>query len=717
MIVKDGEDTYAIVFDDKLVEPTPLKAAPVAAEAAPPPAAPQAAQRAFIADVDAIAPPQPPIALAEDDFFFERGFQAIDAMEQSTLDQAAKPPLLWSDLPGEAQGAINNYITHVKDQMSTAKYAATRFAEFRRDAALLNYTRRMNYNTWLGIMAPFEFWTTNSMIKWALHSIDRPQMLMAYLRFKKMLEQSGVSNQALPSRLRGTIRIPLPFLPDWMGDALFVDPLRLILPMDTFAYPYEQWQQNQQSAEGRASRVIGDWEAEGKITGQEAAQAMQTQSGRIWEDALSKVYADDPDVKNTAWDFVNMMTPFHAPIVWAKEYLSGTPENIAPFTPMSRTIKGVAGLLGVDWDNSPMNLEARIRQHLGLQKFDKWDEYRVKRMLSNMTARGEITTDQALRAGVEKQGDIWQVAVEKANKEFGIMAGIGALGIPAKIYPEGEWLQRNLKDDFDRAYTAYADGETQALTNFFNLHPEYETRLGLFKSPEERLQLFVVDELWNKWNELPKLHKSELQDQLGDEFTELFLNKETQAFDAIPIQTMQVWLKLMGGDPPGTLNSPVPSIELAPADLAWRADTFYKTRNAYYPDYYDLQDAFFKLTEKGKARETYKKEHPELELYWDWRRDWFHRNPDVVPYLDDNFQFEYKSAAQYEQVQERQPFYSWDEWRQTLGPNVSNLVMDYVLNDDNLPSFAIDRLENAAEGLGIDYDEMLRLMRLSIEEQ
>jgi len=297
------------------------------------------------------------------------------------------------------------------------------------------------------------------------------------------------------------------------------------------------------------------------------------------------------------------------------------------------------------------------------------------------------------------------------------MAGIGSLGIPAKIYPEGEWLQRNLKDDFDRAYTAYADGETQALTNFFKLHPEYETRLGLFKSPEERLQLFVVDELWNKWNELPKLHKSELQDQLGDEFTELFLDKETRAYDAIPIQTMQVWLKLMGGDPPGTLNSPIPSIELAPDDLAWRADTFYKTRNAYFPGYYDLQDVYFKLPEKSKQRKAYLKEHPELVQYWDWRRDWFHRNPDVVPYLDDNFQFEYKSAAQYEQVQERQPFYSWDEWRQTLGPNVSNLVMDYVLNDDNLPSFAIDRLENAAEELGIDYDTMMELMRKSLEEQ
>ena len=581
----------------------------------------------------------------------------------------------------------------------------------------MNYTRRMNYNTWLGIMAPFEFWTTNSMIKWGLNSIDRPQMLMFYLRLKKMMEASGVSNQALPQRLRGTIRIPLPFLPEWMGDALFVDPMRLALPMDTFAYPYEQWQQNQQSAEGRAQFVIEGWVDEGKIDAQEAAQTLQSQSGRIWEDALSRVYADDPEVKNTAWDFVNMMTPMHAPIVWAKEIADGTPENIPPFTPLSRTIKGVAGLLGVDWDNSPINLEARIRKQMGLPAFDKWDDYRIDRMLSNMTATGEITTDQALKAMIDRQGDVYAAAVEKANKEFGVMAGLGSLGIPGKIYPEGEWRQRNLKDDFDRAYTAYADGQTEALTNFFKLHPEYETRLGLFKSPEERLQLFVVDELWNKWNELPKLHKSELQDQLGDEFNELFLDKETRAYDAIPIQTMQVWLKLMGGDPPGTLNSPVPSIELAPADLAWRADTFYKTRNSYFPNYFDLQDTYFALPEKSKQRKAYLKEHPELVSYWDWRRDWFHRNPEVVPYLDDNFQFEYPSEEAYQKVQERQPFYSWDEWRQTMGPNMANLVADFVLNDDQLPEFAIDQLETMAEDMGTTYDEMLRLMRLSIEER
>ena len=318
---------------------------------------------------------------------------------------------------------------------------------------------------------------------------------------------------------------------------------------------------------------------------------------------------------------------------------------------------------------------------------------------------------------IDRTGDVYQAAIQKANKEFGVMAGIGSLGIPANIYPEGEWLQRNLKDDFDRAYTAYADGETEALTNFFNLHPEYETRLGLFKSPEERLQRFLVDNLWDKWYSLPRLQQNQLEEFFGNDFKELFQNKETRAYDAIPIQTMQVWLKLMGGDPPGTLNSPTPSIELAPADLAWRADTFYKTRNAYFPGYYDLQDVYFKLPEKSKARKDYLKEHPELVQYWDWRRGWVHRNPDVGPYLDGKFQFEYKSAAQYEQVQERQPFYSWDEWRQTLGPNVSNLVMDYVLNDDNLPSFAIDRLENAAEGLGIDYEELLRLMRQSIEEQ
>ena len=296
---------------------------------------------------------------------------------------------------------------------------------------------------------------TQSLAKWALHSIDRPAMLTSYLRFKKFWETAGAPNQAIPSRLRGDIRIPLPFLPEWMGKAVFVDPLRMMLPFDSFGMPYEQYQQNQMTAEGRTERILTTMVDEGQITTEEAEAAMNSQSGDLWEQAYQRVIEDEPSLKNTTWDMVNLLTPFHAPLVWAYEAANGTPEDIAPFSPMSRTIRGAAGLMGVDWDNSPLNIEARVRKHWGLPAFDKWTEYRQERMLANLAATGAITVDAAMRAMIEHEGDAWDMAVEKEGKEFGVTAAAGTFGLPLKSYPEGEFLQRNLTDDYQKAWELY----------------------------------------------------------------------------------------------------------------------------------------------------------------------------------------------------------------------------------------------------------------------
>ena len=60
-----------------------------------------------------------------------------------------------------------------------------KWGEYKRDAALLNYGRRYNQNHYLGLVAPYEFWLTTSMRKWAIHSIDRPKWLEAYYLMNK----------------------------------------------------------------------------------------------------------------------------------------------------------------------------------------------------------------------------------------------------------------------------------------------------------------------------------------------------------------------------------------------------------------------------------------------------------------------------------------------------------------------------------------------------
>jgi len=296
------------------------------------------------------------------------------------------------------------------------------------------------------------------------------------------------------------------------------------------------------------------------------------------------------------------------------------------------------------------------------------------------------------------------------------------MGMPAKAYPEGEWLQRELNDDFGRAMEEYNNGNVAVLANFYRLHPEFETRQALWDDPETRLRKFMVDDFWNIWNDLPKIHKDQLKEQLGTEFVDKLLQADRgdveyskDLANSVSLDSMQIWLKLMGGDPPGSLNSETPPIELAPPEFAWRAEAFYNTRNAFFPDWYDTQGAFFDLPEKSKARKDYLSKHPELIRFWDWRDDWFHRNPDVVPYLDDSYEFQYTSKAQEKQYEQAQPAFTWDEWQAFLPQPVPNLVLDYFYNGDDLPPTAQAQLESLAEQLGITYEDMLSRIETSLQ--
>jgi len=676
----------------------------------------EAVTKPYIQDMYKMAPKQLDIPVAKEQYWRTYGMPSLDAMEQSTLEQLGKPALKWDGLSDDAKEVMESYLQHVQGQMSDARYASTRFAEYKRDAALLNYNRRTNFDTYATMLFPYQFWFTHSAMQWMMHSVDRPAMLSTFLKVKEFMNTAGAPNQALPSRLRGSIRVGVPFLPPEMGDSIFFDPIRALLPFDTFAYPFERLMQRNSTLEGRTEFILNDMLENNQISEQEFNEAIADPNHELWQRARGMAIEDDDELKYSAWDFASTLSAPHAPLVWAMESLQGTPENIPPFTPASRTIKGAAGLLGVDWNRSPMNIEGRVRESLGLPAFDKWDDYRIDRMLSNMTAMGDITADEALRAMIEREGPAYDEASKKAAFEFGIGAMGSTLGIPAKAYPEGEFLQRSLKDDYQKAWELYEAGDDQAYNRFNQLHPEYETRLALWKSPEERLRNFMVDDLWGIWNDLPSLTKRELMEQIP-EMEEKFVNKDTRNYEAIEIGEMQGWLKLLGGDPPGTLESEPAPIDLADPEVAWRTQVFYDTRRQYFPDWYEIQSEYYDIPEDDKdARKEYREANPILVDYWDWRRDWLHRNPETVPYLTDkDYEFKYSTPQMERRAQEPQPWLTWDEWQQIMGPNASRLMRDFIDQGEPIPAVMEEQLDELAVNLGISMDELYDLVEQSIK--
>jgi hypothetical protein len=613
--------------------------------------------KSFIPDADKIFKDAMPIETAISEMNYGRSYAVMDRLAEEAIAQSSQKSARLADLPEEMQQAVGKWMNQVNEDMSSFRSAGVQFAAFRRDSALLNYNRRTNFDSWIGHVAPFAFWTTHSMGNWMIHSADRPGMLSTYLRVRKLFETAGLKDQNVPTRLKNNIRVQLPFVPEWMGDT-FVNPMRFLLPFDGFLQPWEQAQASKNQLEGKTKDTLSQMLEAGAISEKDYNDALNNQAGSAWDEAQKQASAGGDNYD--AMDFVSMtMTP-HAPLMWAYNAAKGTPNDIGAFTPMSRTVRNVATMMGVDdWSNSPYNVEGKVRKWMGLPAYDKWDDYRTAREISNMAADGKYSMesiDDAMMVAslVEsgkmksedavKQNKLYAEATKRANQEYaGGWTGtvLSALGIPVHAYPTGEQQQRELAKEFSAAYQEKQNGNVEAMTNFFNAHPEYESRLALFKSPEDRLKNFMVDHVWSRWNEMPKVNQDELKSQLGDKFANSFINKETRSYDSIDPLTMQVWLKLMGGKPVGSLTADqevmteLAHLKFTDPETSWRVQTFYDMREQNYPNFYKLQNGYY--SQNGKlARDRYLQKNPELKSYWDARKKWMSKNPDLVRFLTDD---------------------------------------------------------------------------------
>lgn len=665
----------------------------------PKPQMPQAAPTAqpFLPDMEQFVKPELYNSTGLDQLAFNHGHEALSVMQEQALQAIDKPPTKWADvLSPEGEARLQRYLDHVKGGYSDARYASTRFAEYGRDSALLNYNRRMNYNNILGTVMPYEFWATQSVMKWALHSIDRPAMLTTYLRMKQLLETGYRPQAGFPSRFQDMLRINLPFLPEWMGKNQFVDPLSVALPFDKFASPYEQYQNQQASDLGAATRKLQEMAKNGQISQADLQQAMTDQKGPVWDRAVSLAQQDDTSTRLNGLDFAAMFTSPHLPIQMAMNAITGKEQGA--ILPLTGTIGNVLGAFGLD-PAGPLNPEAAIRRQLGFHPFNQWDDYYIDRELANMAGDGTISATDARKAMIDRKGPIFdqaqqRVGMEKSSGPAGVLFSL--LGIPVKSYPTGEENLRQLQQLYSQAGDAYAKSGDYANTlgKFNQAHPEYEARLALYKKPDERLNQFLVDNIWSKWNEMPDLYKREISQQLGPDFQEKFLNKDTQQRKFLPAEQLGTWLKLMGGDPPGSLNLPKGQapLTLPSQDVAYRAQTFYNGRDNFFPGVLDKQNEYFKLTTSAEKK-SYLAKNPTLSQYWKWRQDFMARNPETVPYLTDLTKN--KPPAGYQQNlanSDNQPHLTWDEWKMQLGWTLSNLVQD-AARGEALPPNAKTLLE------------------------
>ena len=670
----------------------------------------------------------PPIDEVHEAAYAANGGMMIDQLQAQAMAGFDAPSVNFGNLNKADNVKVNKYLNTVRGDFMASSGSARKYAEFRRDMALLNYKERFHYDNTIDLFAPYAFWMTHSMQKWALSSLDNPAMLTTYMRMRKGLETMGAPKQGVPSRLMRSIKIPLFNPPAWLGDKYFINPMNLMLPFDQMLYPWEQLEQRADNDTRRAEEAIREMVQSGMITAEQGQEAVQMQSGQAWDRAVS--IAESSPSRDDNYDIANIFASFHAPLTWGYKAITGQKEDIGPITPMGRNMKKLYGLFGINpvvekegFGSIYWTVNSSIREQLGLHPFDKWEDYRIDRALSSMVAQGELSSHEVMRVMLERdpnnpffmeaarraaeqyaRGSVRGEATlgEKASSVAAFLANV--VGLPVFTYPEGESIQRQLTDDFGRAYEAYEDGDLYALRQFFDTNPEYESRLALWKEPQERMQSFLVDEIWSRWNQMPTVHRRQVEEVLGQRFVNGIVNKETRNYSAFSPDELGVFLKIMGGDPPGTLGDDAIGIEFAPEEVAYQVDAFYSARRNMFPNYISLQNIYFDLDDD--ARKKFLADNTELRTYWAWRDDFFHRNPGILPYVDDDYELRYKSEGQRERAYTRQPTMSRTEWGWAIGSSFVDIATR-IYNGEYVPDDVVKMLQDKAEQFGMSYDQFL----------
>ena len=623
-----------------------------------------------------------PMARADLEAYYGKVRPLLSSLEEAMTQDAARPALnkgltkgVGVQMDDATRQMLGDYVREQQGKMSESKLAAQRWGEHKRDSSLLNYSRRYQANTMLGMLSPYEFFTTRSMANWALIGMGNPGLVANLYRVNKFVNEQ-VLRPGFPTRLAGLVKIPMPFLPEWMNE-MYINPRKIGLPLENFAAPWEDYAQRQASLENKI-----DWELKKRLTDKKITQSEYNDAlagrGDLKKKVEDELIAQDPNLRWDQLDYMQAQFPVSLPLKWAYEYLRGTPERIAPM-PITRTLKTLSAAAGLGGPEG-FNLEGDLRRQMKLPVYDQWTDYRVDRELANMAAEGKSTAGQSNAAMIERSGAVYDQAVQRVMQQqtTGTLAG-WVFGSAGQFYPEGEKNQRDLKSLYDAAWVAEKGGDTSALQRFFSAHPEYEARLALYDNKEDRLKNFLIDNVYAGYFALPILYQRQVQAELGKEFTEAFLNKETKSHSSIDPETLASWARTMGRYVPKNVTGKAVDVAFAPPNVARDVQEYYGLRKTLYDweKVSALQNAYFAIPKdervtvappevmaylalpaKSQARRDYIKAHPsvskyfdsdapvsvsqrslfvdkypQLTQYWDWRRGWLKAHPNAEPYL------------------------------------------------------------------------------------
>ena len=574
-------------------------------------------------------------------------------------------------MPDPLKQKVEKYITRdIAADFAVAKAASMGYGTAMRDYSLINYSDQRGFDNLLTAIFPYQFWLTRSALNWMMRAYDHPAWFANYYRMRNFM-RSAQTKPGFPSRLKDTIRMPAPFLPEWAGDSMYFDPLQNIFPFQQFGNGFEMLTQQYSQEQKDAMNLLYSWKNEGTITQAQLEGALKDQNGDLFKRALAQAKSDASDGKFNPFQFIQM---FIGPAMYltVPYYLATGQKEKISVTPFTKTGQGLQAVtqgtalegLGKIAGEFMAMPETKFREAIGVSEFGEYGPYYIERQLANMVGDGTANYKDALQAMMEKSGPLYEearrrVMLETAARQPGAMTTYALLHTPAKdwlnpdemgaalmfgvypasILPKGELIERGLYDEYKAVGKAFQAGDRDAYDKFFEEYPEYKARLALFDDPQTRLREFLISEIWEKREALGKTQRDMFADIAGQEFQDNFLDDQTRNYELVDTETLAAWAKMIGGLVPntaetqGVIEDPdinTDALNQASPEVYAEVDAYKSTRNKMFPNWYALQERYYNYPEGSQERKDFLAQFSELKDYWDWNRNFKASHPNIA---------------------------------------------------------------------------------------
>lgn len=536
--------------------------------------------------------PAPRVAIPHPDAIPDPAFAARENADGllKLLDQVESEHLArWDELADtstldRAGAALDRWAAEGETRMRTAKLVAGKYGTEARNFTLLNYGRRMNLDTALAYIYPYQFWYSRTYINWMKRIAMQPGVAAAYAKYRAALEKHHAG------------------MPAWWKYNVNTNEL---LGLNSDNPLFFNLEQTLNPLQGMVGVDFNDKDRR-----------------RTW---FSSLVDDAGKFGPTVW------TPFHLAMA---AYFGAKGDKDAALAwsgrviPQTATLRSATALLGLGKGGAGIELDPSLLLQGGL---DAYQRRRVGRALSTMIQAGEISREQGIDAAYTQTGPVWQEAIRQSivARAPGQLAGaaIGA-GFKGRSLSDVQ-IDRFYADMFahmGRKSDLSPEEYQQGWADLKKAHPYADTLLLSRKGGIERDEGLT----WSVLNRIPPAQGDDMAKMVG--LDNKLLNKWYEDgglenfSDTDRVRFMAAMIDLG-------------AILALPPDATARewngARSDYKQLSRIALDRFganieDMAEGYFAL--EGDARKAYLEKFPIVDQYLDWKDAYILAHPRLSKY-------------------------------------------------------------------------------------